>query len=284
MKDQLQNYRNSLDSALTLQHMTEQHPTVQTLRIKIAQLEEQIEKTPKEAVIQTIYGTTDSGSLDLEFQRTQRVVAESTLKVATMGLTRLQGLLTKDQKMMGNYGPVRQQFLDLVDRQKKLEDDAGVWQKRLREVDMALAAEVAKKRTHLIIKQMAQKQFTPSSPDLRLVLGVALLGGLAFGAGLVFLAKVLDRSFTTTDDAVEHFNVPILGVVGEIVTPGQKTWRRFRRWIVAPVVSLIILGILGLSTFNTVLWLNYPEQHKKWRTSRVGFLKGRLTSGRETSR
>ena len=65
----------------------------------------------------------------------------------------------------------------------------------------------------------------------------AIVGGLAFGAGLVFLANLLDRSVSTTEEAVHHFDLPVHGVIAEIVTARQQWVRRTKVWTIGPAVT-----------------------------------------------
>lgn len=272
LQDQLQNYNDALNDALTLNHMTENHPTVQAIRAKIAQLEETIKNTPPEAVLQTIYGTeTNSRQLDA-----QLAAAQSELDMSTAELERLQSRLAIYQELMDNFGPVRQEYLQMVQRQETLQAETDRWQRGLTDVAMALAAETAMRGTHLNALQLAQQQFVPSFPTLKIVLALAIGGGLAFGAGSVFLANFFDSSVGTTDDA-DHFDLPILGVIGEIVTPSQNTIRRLKRWILTPAVSLVVLALLGFCALNVVLWLHYPEQYKEWKKSRPAFIMSRIS-------
>ncbi len=46
LEDKLRKFQDQLDAALMISHMTDKHPTVQTLRAKITQLEERIKQTP----------------------------------------------------------------------------------------------------------------------------------------------------------------------------------------------------------------------------------------------
>jgi uncharacterized protein involved in exopolysaccharide biosynthesis len=272
LKEQRDQAQEQLDSAKTLSHMTEKHPMVATLRAKIADLEARIEETPEVAVLQTVYGQGTRVPDDLDMQLASE---ESTVEVTTRDLERFQARLSLYQNLMANFGPIRQENLALRARLDEEVADTRRWETKLTEVDMALAGEVAKKRTHLNAIQAAQQQYKPSSPRLDFVLGVALAGGLAFGGGLVFLSNAWDRAVRTTEDAVEGFGLPIFGVIDEIVTPQERLKRRLRRWTIGPVLSVVILIALGLSSLSVVLWLEYPEEHGKWKADPVAYLGAR---------
>ena len=146
------------------------------------------------------------------------------------------------------------------------------------DVKMSLEAEASKRRTHLESVQAARKENRPSSPKLLTILAVAIVGGLGFGGGLVFLINLMDRSIMTVEDAAKSFDVPVFGVIGEIVSPHQRVMRKLRKWLVAPVVSAAVLLTLGICALNVVLLLEFPEKHEDWRRNQVGFVKGSVQS------
>lgn len=152
----------------------------------------------------------------------QETTAQSEYQMATNELERLQARQVALQNIMNNYGPVRQEYLGMIKEVTDQQAEVDRWQKRRTEVQMALAAEAAKHRTHLTQVELAQEQFKPSSPKLLYVLALAIVGGLAFGGGLVFLTNTVDRSITTTEEATAHFGLPVLGSIGEIMTAPQR--------------------------------------------------------------
>ena len=142
---------------------------------------------------------------------------------------------------------------------------------------MALDAEMKGRRTHLNVLQAAEEQIQPSSPKLFMVLGFAIVGGLAFGGGLVLLASHWNRSVTTTDDAVEYFNVPVLGVTSEIISSRQHTIRRAKRWILIPIATTIVLVGLVVSGLGVTLWLKHPQKYEEWKAAPISFVSHAVT-------
>ncbi len=268
LEEQLRAMEEALTDAQMLNHMKDNHPTVVKLRAKIRQLRKTIKNTPAEAVLHRVYGNAASS----DALRPQLAATESLLETATREIERLERRRAAWQKLMGNFAPVRQEYLQIIEKIQKQEAELGNWQGRLTEVEMALAAEVAKRRTHLNAVQAAQRQLRPSSPSLVMILGFAIFGGLAFGGGLVFGAQFLDRTIATTEHAMDYFDVPVHGVIGEIVTRRQRAAARLKRWLVAPVVSLIIVACLCISGLSVVLWLRFPEKYEQWRASPAGFV------------
>jgi len=280
-KEELKGFEDAVDTAVTLSHMTEKHPTVQALRKKIANIEKEVEKvekeieeTPKEAVLQTVFGKDSPAAQQLEVALAG---VQSQVDLATRELGRLEKRRREVQAVLAGYAPVRQQYLDTIRKCDELEDEKALWQKRLTEIQMAFSAEVAKRRTHLEAVQNAEKQFRPSSPKLLYVLGFALAGGLVFGGAIVFLGNSLDRSVTTPQEAAKHFDLPVCGVIGEILTPWQRLRRRARQWVAEPLVALMLVAIIGMASLNIVLWLQYPEEYQQWKTDWPAFIKSNAT-------
>ena len=152
------------------------------------------------------------------------------------------------------------------------EAELNRWESSLQAVNIALGAEVAKHGTHLNAVQVALEQYRPSEPNLWNVLGISVLGGLAFGGVLVFLAIRLDQSVITPEQAAKGFGIPVFGFVSVIMTPRKLFVRFIKRWVVLPVVALLLTAVLGLLTFSLTLRLHYPEEYKEWRKDEAAYL------------
>lgn len=274
LKSQLLDYEQQLDTALTFRHMSERHPTVKTLRQKIAQLKQQIRETPEEVVLQKHFGTGRDGEsfVAQAAAAAAAAAAESDLETTTRDIERLQKRLEGDLALMANFAPNRWEWEQIVDKIQKEEAELKRWQSRLTGVEMDLAAEAAKRRTHLNAVQAAQEQIRPSSPSLWIVLGFALVGGLGFGGGLVFLANAMDRSVRAPQDVSEYFDVPVHGVISEIVARRQCISRWLRRWTLGTIATVAILAGLSISGLSIVLWLRYPDDYRAWRDAPVEFV------------
>ncbi|HUT57282.1 MAG TPA: hypothetical protein VNA25_05345 [Phycisphaerae bacterium] len=297
LQDQQQQYQRSLDESRTLLHMTEKHPRVVALRKQIDGLDKRIaelkvrlpdlEKRLRESRAGALVGPASGETvLDPGRQRDQEMLqanltiqettAQSEYQMATNELERLQARQAALQGIMNNYGPVRQEYLEMIKEVTDQQAEVDRWQKRRTEVQMALAAEAAKHRTHLTQVELAQEQFKPSSPKLLYVLALAIVGGLAFGGGLVFLTNTVDRSITTTEEAAAHFGLPVLGSIGEIMTAPQRARRKMIRWGLGPVAAVVAALAIGAAALNIALWLNSREQYSQWRASPVRFVVSKI--------
>jgi uncharacterized protein involved in exopolysaccharide biosynthesis len=293
LQDQQQQYQKSMDEMRTLLHMTEKHPKViamkkqmedmdkrlVTAKNRVADLENRLKESrtlpstsplPADPTLDPLRART------FELQQAQLAMemntAQAEYQMATNEIARLEARQADLQKVMANYGPVRQEYMGIVKEVTDQKAEVDRWQNRLNEVQMALSAEAAKHRTHLNQVELAQEQFTPSSPKLLYVLALALVGGLAFGGGLVFLTNAVDRSIATTEDAVDHFGLPVLGTIGEITTVRQRARRRVIQWGLVPAAAVLVAIAIGIATLNIALWLNYREMYNQWRASPVQFI------------
>jgi len=256
LKNQLQQAKEELDIALTVTKMTEKHPQVQVLRARVAQLEGRIKEEPETAVVRTV-NLPSEGDL-----RLAEMQAQAELEMTDREIARLESRLKSYESLWAGFGPIRQEYLEFIQQRDDLAREAATWQQKLMEVEAALQAQISESGTRLAAVQNPQKQFRPSSPTMGKVMAFAILGGLAFGAGLVFLASVMDRAIAATEDAAGHFDIPVFGVIGEIVTQRELVIRRLKKAIVIPVVTLVALAALGLSSFSIYLRLEEPANYR----------------------
>ncbi|MCX5674774.1 MAG: hypothetical protein NTX87_07180 [Planctomycetota bacterium] len=301
-QEQLLQYKSSLEEAKTLGHMTDKHPRVIALRKQIADTENQVADAQNrvvelEARVRELAGravTPPTTSLDtsgrdaiLEEARQRGnelrgtlltmdlAAAQSEVDSTTNELARLQQRKDDVEKLLNQFGPIRQEYLGIVKDVTDQQAEVDRWQKRQTEVQMTLDAEAAKRRTHLTQVELAQEQFKPSSPKLLYVLALALVGGLAFGGGLVFLTNTVDRSITTTEEAAGHFGLPVLGTIGEIMTAPRRARRKMIRWGLG-VAAVVVALAIGAAALNIALWLNSREQYDQWRADPVQFVVSRI--------
>jgi len=260
LQDRLQKYRDELDEAISIRHMTENHPSVRALRQKIAQLQERIRRTPRETVLHKVYET---GPAQNELA-VQLALAESELQVLTGELARLEQRLAGYRSAVASSAPIREQYLNIVRLLEEQQAEARRWQQRRTDVQMALEAEKAKRRTHLAAVQLAERPYRPVFPQAWMVLAFAIFGGLAFGGGLSLLMDTVDRSVGSLEEATRCFGVPVHAAIGEIRTTRQRAVHRLKRGVLVPAVSLVLLFALFLSAASVVLRLHDPEGYAGW--------------------
>ncbi|HUS46783.1 MAG TPA: hypothetical protein VM098_01595 [Phycisphaerae bacterium] len=271
LETMLLDVQDQIDTALTLQHMKEAHPTVRALRVKAEQTKRRLSEMPREVVKEEAFAT---GAELLELSMAA-AAAQSEMDTAGNEITRLDNLLAEYDKAWANFSPIRQNYLSLLKKADDSQGEARHWRDRLQNVQIALAAAMDNRLTRLKAVQSARRQVLPSSPSLPLVLAVVVAGGLAFGTGLVFMSKLLDRTIHTRQEAGELFNLPVHGVIGEIITARQKARRKVKKWILAPASGVVILAALALASMSIVLRLRYPQMYAELWNSPYGFIESR---------
>ena len=294
LEQQLRDREQELVTEQTIRHRTDQHPTILALKARIDQLKKQVEDTPAEVVTQKVYR-------NLANQLNAPVLpATDPLGIYTMasalGDWNLAALEDKrlnddyaDKKsrheegvaLMDNFAVVRQRWVEYNNKVAECQAELTVWQNRRNDIQIALAAEVAKKRTRMDTLQAAQEQFLPSYPKLGFILGAAMFAALAGGAGLVLLLNLLDRTISTPDKAAELFNLPVHGVIGEIVLARELWIRRIKRCTVSPAIYLVVLICVVAAAVSITLRLQFPEMYSQWRADPLAFLydKGSVVAG-----
>lgn len=75
---------------------------------------------------------------------------------------------------------------------------------------------------YLAIVESAQARSRPVSPNTQLIMGVAVVLGLAAGLGLIFLLEHLDDTVRSTDDLGQFAGLSPLGVIREMKTKGYQ--------------------------------------------------------------
>ena len=258
---ELQQYKIELDLAMTLQHMTERHPAIQTLLARIRIMEERIRNTPEEIVIQALYGTGAGGDI----LANQISTAQAEVEFLESELDRVRSQREGYEKLNSSLQGVRKEYATLLEDLASVQEEAKDWKERLRKIDMALASEVAGQRVDLETVEKAKLPEATSFPRSSYVLPIAFGGALVFAAMVVVLLNRKDRTISTVEEAAVYFDVPVRGLIGEIVTRRRRYILGFQRWVVTPLVTLVLLAIIAVVTAGLVLKLEYPGEYEQWR-------------------
>lgn len=273
LEAELRQAKVGLDQAIGVRGMKEAHPHVKVLQARIAELEERIAKTPATVVTERRYRPSDARRKERERELAIHIkVAEAEVMGFEHELKRLEARRANLELGIRDARQIRQKYEAIVEDLSAAQTERDTWQRKLTEVEMALGAEAAKRRTHLQAVELAEEQFRPSSPTLMKVLGFAFVGGLAFAAGLVFLSHMTDRSITTTEEIAIRYDIPVCGVIGEITTPADVLRRRVKWLAIWPAVALVFGVALAAAGLNIYLWLNAPERYSDWAANPVGYV------------
>lgn len=274
LQEQLRQAEEQLSIARTVSGMKENHPTVQSLKLNIKRIQGQIEKTDKIIVLREVEVFGDVNAYDPNAVELAKVMSD--LEASEDALAKKNRDLESLHKLLADSGPVRQEYARLLKDEEQKQAEVDRWVRRQSEIKENLAAEILSRRTQLEQIERAEEQYRPSWPVWWQILVISVVVGLACGGGLAFLFDLLDRSITTTDEAMTEFDIPLYGVVGEILTPGDRFWTNLKRYILVPVATVVIIVSLGLAVGDLVLKLQWPDQHGLWQTDPFGYVKDHI--------
>jgi hypothetical protein len=241
LKEELRQEEDELASARITRHMEDTHPTVKTLLAKIARLKKVVGETDPEIdlpVYRSPMGPTPTTATDspaeargdplqvyaLNDARANWEQAIREVEELALAAGPLRKRLLDLQKLEADFAPKWQRYKEINGKIRNEQAELAGWQKRLMEVQTALGAEVAQRRTHLYLVQAAAVPAAPDPLPLGLVVGVALVGGLLFGCIVAFLAACLRRSVAVTVACLVLL-LCIGGAVGLMLLSGRFAWR-----------------------------------------------------------
>lgn len=105
--------------------------------------------------------------------------------------------------------------------------------------------------SNIRVADRASEPRSPASPNKARSLALAIVVGLFFGTGLVFLAEALDNTLKSPEDVTEKLGLPGLGVVPQLELAGTgRSWRTpgtSRRVPSLPILAFGDEGAKGLS-------------------------------------
>lgn len=273
IQEDLDRSKESLHQMRIVNRMTEAHPDVVKMKMYIAEQEKRIADLDKQ--IEAIPDVQRQGQvgydLSLRLQLTQ-----NSIQAMEGDLERIDDKLALRNRARADYDRYRRELEILIRAEESAESNYQSVRGELNALKRRMLEETGRNRTRLNTIAKATAQQKPSSPKFLMILGGSILLGLAAGAGLVFLGHMLDRTISTPEEASQHFGLPIHGVIGEIVTPAQKRYRRLRRRFVIPVVGLVILLALGLGLMSNYLRLEKPDRYRQWAADPIHFLSENL--------
>lgn len=98
----------------------------------------------------------------------------------------------------------------------------------------------------------------PRWPSLPLVYGSGLLAGLLAAGGLALLLNRADRTFHHANEVGGLLQVPVLGMVSEIRTPGERLLRRLWRSVARPMLAVAFVLVMLASAVQCYRHLANP--------------------------
>jgi len=248
----LQEYQAQLDQLLN--HYTEQHPDVRSLRAIIAEL-----KAEKEGALKTdsVKSTTTAGAgavvefnpvyQELKVELSKASVEVEMLKVQLTDKNRIMKRLKEDidvipeveaklSKLNRDYEVTKGRYLSLVERRES-----------------AQLAQDADQSSSGITFRVIDPPIVPAQPSgpPRLLFLVAALF-VALGAGLVwsFARFMLEPTFFDLKQVSDKTSLPVLGAVSLYLSPEHKKRRKLQLASFLSVTGLLVIVFSGVMVFH----------------------------------
>ncbi|MAE61163.1 MAG: hypothetical protein CMJ49_07385 [Planctomycetaceae bacterium] len=275
LEQQLRRYLDELDQAVTIRKMTDQHPIVVSLHRKIDVLNQAIAETPGEVITERVFAQ-DPKNTHMKLALIE-ALAERDALAGEISTTRRA--VQNYSSQAGRFLPVRTEYRKIERQIESAERQLTFWEDNLRQVTMALTAELGQRGISMdFIKPSARIQ-RPSSPDLMQVLFATAVLGIASGVGCVLLADRTDQTFHTVDDTADALDVPVLGAVAEIISGRQSRVRWMTRKVVFPAAITVMFVVLIGAAYVNYLSLRRPYVFGDLQSSLLQPLTGNPESG-----
>jgi len=149
--------------------------------------------------------------LEQEIRRTMNEV-EGQIGRLQLHQASLEGRLQELTNQAFELNEVGLDYGVLRDREETLRQLYETVLKRSEELDINSLFE----SNNIQILESAEQPGAPFSPNLPYNLGIALLIGIAFGGGIIFLIAALDNTMRTEDDVNRYTRAPVLGALPEV--------------------------------------------------------------------
>jgi len=236
--DQLRTQLTSLEA-----RYTERHPDVVRLKKKIADLESKEKTVVKEAqklpenrdIIKAERNLVQQlREIHLEIRNLKAEAAQLSSQMKWYQ-TQVENTPKREQELMSlnrDYNNIRETYNSLLGR--KLE------------AELAVSMERKQKGEQFRILDSAEAPIRPLRPDIRRILLMTVLLGLALGCGLAYLRETMDTSFRRPEDVEELLQIPIIASLP--FTLNARELRRIKRKEILTVVSVgltfLLLGVV----------------------------------------
>ncbi|MFH0731651.1 MAG: GNVR domain-containing protein [Candidatus Omnitrophota bacterium] len=244
MQDQLEKLR--VDS-------TEKHPVVVELKKKIEQAKGELEKGIYNINTSTIASSdSELSGLRDDLGKMKEELTATGLDGSSTGANRTMFSEATNDKL---YKLLLLERIDNVAAR-----DANVNQRlydtllqRLETAKITQRLESSKEGTKYTILDPARLPLKPVKPNKPLVLFMSIFLGICAGAGMVFIAELLDHSFLGIDQAKQTLDLPILGAIPKIITVADLNAQRMRRMKITGLSIITGVVLLVVIIFNIVL-------------------------------
>ena len=231
---------------------TEKHPDIVLARAQLARLKAQLAKEPKAADGSSAAPGAPAAQPNPVYVNLRGLLFDKQSTVAALSARRAQL-----QAIMADLRNKQISAPDVVAQQAKLTRDYQVLKDgydnllRSRE-QIRLRGDIANKTKEVEFRTVdpPTQDDTPVAPNRPLLLSLVLVGGLVAGLGVAFAASQLTPSYVSEERLAAETGLPVLGSVGEIISPTRR--KRERRFAIG--FAAATAGAFGM--YAVIMLLN----------------------------
>jgi polysaccharide biosynthesis transport protein len=190
-------------------------PSLQTLRTQIVAAEKSVmELSGRYGARHPVMEKTVADLQMLERKRKQEItrIVDSIRNEYELAVTNERNLRQKMESLKGEALRLNDKFVQYGALRREVETNRQIYEALMLRIKEQSATQ-EKQPVDLWVVEGAQVPASPAKPKtmLNLLIGVCL--GVFGGVGLAFFAEYLDNSIKNPEDAEEHLQTPILGVI-----------------------------------------------------------------------
>ena len=273
----LRDLNTQMETYIGVYKMTAKHPDLVAIKDQIATINQEILNTPEEIVTQKRVGANHNRD-NLEIELTQALASQHAFDKQ---IDSLQKQISRFNLHSSQLFPIRSDYRKLTRQIEQGQRQQTFWEENLRHVQMALTAEVGNRGVNLDFVKPCDQIGKPVSPNLVQVLMAAIVLGVIGGSVNVFFAYRADESFHNGEELAEGFDLPLIGVVSEILSRQEHTKRKMKNMIVYPLNTTAIACLLIMMAGMLYLNLEKPHLYEQLKDNPTRFISQRLNADGE---
>jgi polysaccharide chain length determinant protein (PEP-CTERM system associated) len=226
----LQVFETERQLAQLLGSYTERHPDVIALRRKLAHLRGEPDPTLAggAAAAAAFDGARSRAGLSLgDYEQIKSQLAEADAQAALYAgrADSLRARLARMEERAADVPAVEVELAKLTRDYEVLKIKHGELLARREQAKLAHDSEVGADRVKYQIVEAPRVPMTPDGPSRSVLITLVLLVALAAGASFAFVLVHVNECFADPRQLRRAFNLPVLGTVSAVQSPGQRTWR-----------------------------------------------------------
>jgi polysaccharide chain length determinant protein (PEP-CTERM system associated) len=225
----LQVFETERQLAQLLGSYTERHPDVIALRRKLAQLRGEPGTTLRGGAAAAAFDGARSGAGlalgDYEQIKAQLAEADGQAALYAGRTDSLRARLARMEERAAEIPAVEVELAKLTRDYEVLRIKHGELLARREQAKLAHDSEVGADRVKYQIVEAPRVPMTPDGPSRSVLITLVLLVALAAGGAFAFVLVHVNECFADPRQLRRAFNLPVLGTVSAVQSPGQRTWR-----------------------------------------------------------